>query len=84
MKQCDIHIQLLSEEDIPEGMGNLGLQTAVHVEDADVVERLILMHTLARGLELNELDIKIYAQMELLGAFDHETIISNKPMGGAQ
>ena len=84
MKQCDIHIRLLPEEEIPEGMGDIGLQTEVHVDGADVIERLALMHTLARALELDKWDIMMYAHLEFRGAYDHETVISNKPMGGTQ
>lgn len=84
MNKCDIHIQLLSEEEIPEGMGEIGLHTEVHVDGADIVERLALMHTLARALELDKLDIMMYAQMELRGIYDNETIISDHPLGGVQ
>lgn len=82
MNKCDIRIQLLPEEEIPEGMGDIGLHTEVHVGGADITERLALMHTLARALDLDKLDIIMYAHMEFKGVFDHETIISAQPLGG--
>jgi len=84
MEKCDIRIQLMPKEDIPEGMGDIGLHTEVHIDGVDIVERLALMHTLATALELDKLDIMMYANMELRGAYDNETIISDKPMGGVQ
>lgn len=76
MTKCDIHMRMIEPEDIPENMGNTGLATTVELRDADISDKMLLMHTLARVLKLDKVDILMFSAAELDGVFsEHETQI---------
>lgn len=76
MTKCDIHMRMIKPEDIPENMGNTGLATNIELQDADIADKMLLMHTLARVLKLDKVDILMFSAAELDNVFsEHETQI---------
>lgn len=76
MTKCDIRMRMIKPEDIPENMGDTGLATNIELQDADIADKMLLMHTLARVLKLNKVDILMFSAAELDGVFSkHETQI---------
>ena len=77
MKSCDIHIRTID----PGEMGDLGLACSVKIEEADIADKLMLMHTMALNLHLDKMDLILYVKMELEKIFDDGATIVTVPGG---
>lgn len=69
MFKADIHVKT---HDMDEG---LGIGCSVHVEHADLHDKMILLHTFARALEMRPADIALYALAEKGGLFCQSNIV---------
>lgn len=81
MTKCDIHIRMIKPEDIPENLGNTGLATTVELRDVDIADKMLLMHTLARVLNLDKVDILMFSAAELDDAFSKSETQIRMPGG---
>lgn len=77
MKSCDIHIKTID----PGELGDVGLSCSVKLKEADIADKLALMHALATNLHLNKMDIILFAKTEIEGAFNEGTTMITMPGG---
>lgn len=77
MKSCDIHIRTID----PGDLGDLGLSCSIKIEEADIADKLMLMHTMAKNLYLDPFDILMYAKAKMDHIFDEGTITITMPGG---
>lgn len=77
MKSCDIHIKMID----PGELGDLGLSCRVKIEEADVADKLMLMHVMAVNLHLDKADLIVYLKSELENIFDKGSAIITVPGG---
>lgn len=80
MFKADIRLRTLEMDE------HLGIECNMSVEHADLGDKMMLMHTLAKGLQMNFLDIVMFALSEKAGAFesegDIEIRVPKQPMEG--
>lgn len=77
MKSCDIHIRSID----PGELGDVGLECTIKLVEADIADKLMLMHALAAGLHLNAMDIILFAETEIEHAFDEGSTTITVPGG---
>lgn len=78
MTKCKIEISMISEEEArkyaPEGCDFDGvLSCSVELQDVTMGDKMLLMHTMARALQLDVMGILAYAMAETKGHFDENT-----------
>lgn len=66
MKSCDIHIRSID----PGELGGVGLACSIKLMEADIADKLMVMHTLAMNLHLDKMDLIMYVQAEIADVFD--------------
>lgn len=69
MFKADIHMKT---HDMDE---RLGIECSISVSNADLGDKMVLMHTLAKGLQMSTLEIAIWALAEKDKAFDSGEIV---------
>lgn len=77
MKNCDIHIKTID----PGELGDVGLACSVNLEEADIADKLLLMHTMAVNLHLDKVDLIMYVKSELENIFDEGATVITVPGG---
>ena len=77
MKSCDIHIRSID----PGELGDVGLACSVKLEEADIADKLMLMHAMAVNLHLDAMDILLFAKTEIDHAFDEGATVITMPGG---
>ena len=77
MKSCDIHIKTID----PGELGDVGLACSVKLEEADIADKLMLMHAMANILHLDPADILLFAKTEIDRAFDEGSTTITVPGG---
>lgn len=77
MKSCDIHIRSTD----PGELGDVGLACSIKLEEADIADKLMLMHTLAVILHLDKMDLIMYVNAEIESVFDEGTTMITAPGG---
>lgn len=77
MKSCDIHIKSID----PGELGDVGLACSIKLVEADIADKLMLMHTMTKNLHLDKMDLIVYVKAEIEGVFDEGTTMITVPGG---
>lgn len=77
MTECDIHI--ISCEGTEEFETGIGVDITLH--DADIADKCLILHSLAKAMGLSKVDLLIFVQAVFNGVFDHGMTI-HTDLGG--